>query len=277
MSVLGMIVESIKEFVQNTGIREYVNRIHEISMNSSVVEQLIDELRRRVRYRDRFDDRYFIPDICGFFVCTKCSGSSYLNSGIYIIVDKIVKYLEYLNFLDPRVLSQYIVLHELVHLITHCILPKQIRSKYTRAKSEIKFYKNLEEAYCEYCAIYALKDGTLRVFNQSVRIPREEEFEIALISSLPRPEPYLYFKELMRLKESKSERDVNDVVHLFISGIISSQNQIFRELYPDLIINYIRRPFKSEISKIKMKKVNVLSNVDPCTTYDLYIVIKSRW
>ena len=84
MSVLDVTIESIKEFVQNTDIREYINSIDEISMSSSIIERLVDDPRRKLRYRDRFDDRYFIPDICGFFVCTKCSESFYLDSGIYI-------------------------------------------------------------------------------------------------------------------------------------------------------------------------------------------------
>lgn len=273
MSVLDVIIESIKEYVQNTDIREYINSIYEISVSSSMIERLVDDPRRKLRYRERFDDRHFIPDVCGFFVCTKCSESFYLDSsGIYIIADKIVRWLEYLNFLDPRILSQYIVLHELVHLIVHCVLPKHVRIEYTCAKSEIKFYKNLEEAYCEYCAINALKDGILRVLNQSVEIQKEEELEVALVSLLPRPAPYLYFKDLVRLQGIKSEREVNDIIHSFISGMINSRNQIIRQLYSDLVTNYIKRPFRDVIREVKTKKVNLLSKVEPCTTYDLYIV-----
>ena len=274
MSVLDMIIESTKAFVQNTDIKEYINRIYEISVSSSMIEWLIDDLRRKLRYRDRFDDRYFIPDVCGFFVCTKCSESFYLDSGIYIIADKIVRWLEYLNFLDPRILSQYIVLHELAHLIVHCVLPKHVRTEYTRAKSEIKFYKNLEEAYCEYCAICALKYGTLRVLNQSVRIPKEEEFELALISLLPRPEPYLYFKELVRLQEIKSEKEVDNIMHSFIGGMINSQDRISRLLHSDLAINIIKRPidFENRIKKIDMREFSILDKVKPCMAYSLYIV-----
>ena len=67
MSVLDVIIESIKEYVQNTDIREYINSIYEISVSSSMIERLVDDPRRKLRYRERFDDRYFIPDVCGFF------------------------------------------------------------------------------------------------------------------------------------------------------------------------------------------------------------------
>lgn len=70
-----------------------------------------------------------------------------------------------------------------------------------RAKSEIEFNRNLEEeAYCELCAILALKNGVLEILNQNVETPIEEDFEVALISMLPRLAPYKYLlKELGRI------------------------------------------------------------------------------
>jgi len=133
------------------------------------------------------------------------------------------------------------------------------------------FFKDLEEAYCEYCAIQALKDGILRVFNQNVRVLNEDEFEVALISLLSRPVPYLYFKELARLREIKGEKEVVNIMHFFISGMINSQNRFDRLLHCDLAINNIKRPFESKIKKAKTK-VNLLNRVEPCTTYNLYIV-----
>jgi len=228
------------------------------------IGQLINELKKKFRYSGRFDDRYFIPDVYGFFVCAECS-KTYLDSRIYILADKIAKY-QYIESLEPRVLSQHVVLHELVHLITHSLLPKNVRTSYTHAKSDVLF-KDLEEAYCEYYATHTLK----KVFNQNVKVLKEDEFEVALVSLLLRLIPYMYFKELARLRETKGKKEIGNIMCFFISGITNSRSRFHRQFYSDLAISYVKRPFE----KVKTK-VNLLNEVESCTVYDLYIV-RGEW
>jgi len=271
---MDVITSSIKEYVQNTNIRKYLGEIYEIDMNPAI-KHIIEQLRREVRYPTGFiDERYLIPDIYGFFVCKECH-RSFLDSGIYILINKIENSLRYyLNFLDPVVFSQYILLHELAHLIVHCVLPKDDRIDYVQAESEIGSYRDFEEAYCDYCAIEGLRNGNLRVLNQSVMIPREEDFEVTLISSIPRPIPYMYFKRLVRLQEIKGRNVVDEIMQSFISGIINSQHRIAKMLWSNQMINIIKRPinFENRIGKIDISGIKLLEDVDPCTTYNLYIV-----
>ncbi len=169
-------------------------------------------------------------------------------------------------------LFRYVFLHELAHLILHGILPKHIRTEYMRAESEIEFNRNLEEAYCELCAILALKNGALEILNQNVETPIEEDFEVALTSMLPRSAPYKYFKELGRIWQTGGKERVDSIMLSFIERITKSQNRLigFKQLFPNLAV---KRCWFGTSKGIVKKTGDLLDDIEPCTDYGLYIVI----
>lgn len=90
-----------------------------------------------------------------------------------------------------RIFAIYILLHEFTHYVLDHL---GIGQDFFGSPMALRF----DEPFCEYIAIRACVDGRLRLFNceWKVMVSEYEKKFTSFISSMPRPAPYCYFREI---------------------------------------------------------------------------------
>lgn len=184
---------------------------------------------------------YYDPRLKKIFFCEK----NFLESarGIYNISDE--KFL--------RVFALYVLLHEFTHYALDLL---GFQNHFHRLPDCVKF----DEPFCEYVSLRACISGRLKLFNyeREVIINESEKRFLPFLSSMSRPAPYCYFREIYARPENLLGKSA-EIIFLKLKNTLSKmktpiinpdQNAIFRLLLtsqPISLKEIYRRDLKRKI------------------------------
>lgn len=159
---------------------------------------------------DEMNDLFIFLGEEGGYKFPKCKGEGFVVDSVasYDLRLKKIFFCEG-NFLNSiriygvnderflRIFALYVLLHEFTHYALD-ILGLQSRLH------GVPLYARFDEPFCEYIALRACVNGYLKLFGcrREIAVSEGERGFLPLISSIPRPAPYCYFKEIYARPEN---------------------------------------------------------------------------